>query len=230
MKKSNKLISILLAMVMMLTIAPLTAFAATEAYQLNRDDYLECAYSENVTQYYRDNNYLYKATYSNFKNVAKVGICFDYSYYLRLHYISSDGEKSGYASLYKSIKEVAKAGDLPKSPGATLSCLSDNEELYINKDKPVVTFTCLAVNAPVWTWNGTSSATAKFTSTDGKATMTAVNTQSDIKIFTQLIPQFCRNKQTVLIVQFCRVFSDQSPRLLSILLHFSTTLLHLMTV
>ena len=49
MKKANKLISILLIMVMMLTIAPISAFAATEAYQLNRDDYLECAYSENVT-------------------------------------------------------------------------------------------------------------------------------------------------------------------------------------
>ena len=109
MKKSNKLISILLAVVMMLTIAPISAFAATEAYQLNRDDYLDCAYSENVTQYYRDNNYLYKATYSNLKNVAKVGICFDYSYYLRIHYISSDGENSGYVILYKAIKEVAKA-------------------------------------------------------------------------------------------------------------------------
>ena len=172
MKKANKLISILLIMVMMLTIAPISAFAATEAYQLIRDDYPECAYSENVTQYYRDNNYLYKATYSNLKNVAKVGICFNYSYDLRLHYISSDGENSGYVILYKAIKEVAKASDLPKSPGATLSCMSYYEKLYINKDKPVVTFTCLAVNAPVWTWNGTSSATAKFTSTDGKATMT----------------------------------------------------------
>jgi hypothetical protein len=169
MKKTNKIISILLVLAMMLTMAPISAFAATEAFVLEKNyiDY-EINYSDKVTQYYQDGNYLYKVTYTNLKNVKKVNVS-SASGQLRLNFEALDTGSSYYSKLYKAKNDLAYTGDLPKSPGSTLSCLITNEDIASNINKPVVIFTCLAVNAPAWTWNGTSSATAKFTSTDGNA-------------------------------------------------------------
>ena len=50
------------------------------------------------------------------------------------------------------------------------------------------------------------------------------------EILAQLRTQLCRHEQTVLIIQLCRVFSDQSAHLHSILLHLTTLLLQLNTV
>ena len=171
MKKTNKILSIILAVAMLLGMVPLTAFAATEALVLKQNSYSKVAYSDNVTQYYRDNNYLYKVTYSNLKNITQVSISYDYGYQLCLHYTRSDTGNSSYEWLHKAKKDIAYTGDLPKTPGSKISLLTTYDELYINKDKPVVTITCLALNAPDWTWNG-ASATAVFTSADGKAKMT----------------------------------------------------------
>lgn len=168
MKKANKLISILLIMVMMLTIAPISAFAATEAYS-SLKSVKPVSYSNNVTNYFQENNYLYKLTYTNMKNVKDVELWSDNYSQLRLSHSDTDSDKSYSDLMYKSGSDRAYLGDLPKTPGGTLSCLSQNDEIYINGNKPVIIITCLAVNAPVWTWNGTSSATAKFTSTDGNA-------------------------------------------------------------
>ena len=168
MKKANKLISILLIMVMMLTIAPISAFAATEAYS-SLQSVKPVSYSNNVTNYFQENNYLYKLTYTNMKNVKDVELWSDNYSQLRLSHSDTDSDKSYSDLMYKSGSDRAYLGDLPKTPGGTLSCLSQNDEIYINGNKPVIIITCLAVNAPAWTWNGTSSATAKFTSTDGNA-------------------------------------------------------------
>lgn len=168
MKKANKLISILLIMVMMLAMAPISAFAATEAYS-SLQSVKSVSYSNNVTNYFQENNYLYKLTYTNMKNVKNVELWYDNYNQLRLSHTNIDSDKSYSDLMYKSGSDRAYLGDLPKTPGGTLSCLSDNDGIYINGNKPVIIVTCLAVNAPAWTWNGTSSATAKFTSTDGNA-------------------------------------------------------------
>lgn len=168
MKKTSKLISILLIMVMMLAMAPISAFAATEAYS-SLQSVKSVSYSNNVTNYFQENNYLYKLTYTNMKNVKDVDLWYDNYNQLRLSHTNIDSDKSYSDLMYKSGSDLAYLGDLPKTPGGTLSCLSHNDGIYIDGNKPVVIITCLAVNAPAWTWNGTSSATAKFTSTDGKA-------------------------------------------------------------
>ena len=171
MKTTNKILGIILAIAMLLSMAPISAFAAAEALVLKRNAYSKVAYSDNVTQYYRDNNYLYKVTYSNLKNITQVSISYDYGYQLCLHYTRSDTGNSSYEWLYKAKKDIAYTGDLPKTPGSTLSCLTTYDKIYIDENKPAVTITCLALNAPDWTWNG-ASATAVFTSADGKAKMT----------------------------------------------------------
>ena len=167
MKKTNKLISVLLVLAMMITMAPISAFAATEAYS-SLQSVKSVSYSNNVTIYFQENNYLYKLTYTNLKNVKDVELWYDNYNQLRLSRTDIDSDKSYSNLMYKSRSDFAYLGDLPKTPGGTLSCLTHNDEIYIDGNKPVVIITCLAVNAPAWTWNGTSSATAKFTSTYGK--------------------------------------------------------------
>lgn len=169
MKKTHKIISVLLVLAMMLTMAPISAFAATEALALKKNSYTMVAYSDNVTQYIQDSNYLYKVTYSNLKNVSGVGISYKSTFELCLHYEKPDTGDRAYTTLQKSEPGTIYTGDLPKSPGTKLSCWPYNENIANSTKKAVVTITCLAVNAPAWTWDGTSSATAKFTSTDGNA-------------------------------------------------------------
>ncbi|MEE1285057.1 MAG: hypothetical protein UHK54_09355, partial [Acutalibacteraceae bacterium] len=193
MKKANKLISILLIMVMMLTIAPISAFAATEAYS-SLQSVKSVSYSNNVTNYFQENNYLYKLTYTNMKNVKNVELWYDNYNQLRLSHTNIDSDKSYSDLMYKSGSDRAYLGDLPKTPGGTLSCLSDNDGIYINGNKPVIIVTCLAVNAPAWTWNGTSSATAKFTSTDGK---TFANVSTTISQQTVTEATTCKIKEQV---------------------------------
>ena len=82
MKKTHKIISVLLVLAMMLTMAPISAFAATEALALKKNSYTMVAYSDNVTQYIQDSNYLYKVTYSNLKNVSGVGISYKIAFEL----------------------------------------------------------------------------------------------------------------------------------------------------
>ncbi len=193
MKKANKLISILLIMVMMLAMAPISAFAATEAYS-SLKSVKPVSYSNNVTNYFQENNYLYKLTYTNMKNVKDVELWSDNYSQLRLSHSDTDSDKSYSDLMYKSGSDRAYLGDLPKTPGGTLSCLSDNDGIYINGNKPVIIVTCLAVNAPAWTWNGTSSATAKFTSTDGK---TFANVSATISQQTVTEATTCKIKEQV---------------------------------
>ena len=174
MKKTNKLISILLVMVMLLSMAPLslTASAASEAITLKMDSYTKVDYSNSATQYYQYNNYLYKAAYSNLKNISEVAICYSSTNYLRLNYTESDTGDIAWVFLKTSYRgSSAKLSNLPTAPGNSVDFYTSFEAIFVNEKNPVVTVTCMAVNEPVWSWSD-SSATAAFTSTDGKATMT----------------------------------------------------------
>ncbi len=180
MKKTNKIISILLAALMLLTIVPVSVFAASEALRLNSEitGQVPITYSSGVAQYYyygqnySSEAYLYKVTYKNLKGVKEVYIDYDYIGRLRLHVRTTAssyyGEGSYYDSLRDSNKEIVYLSDLPKSSGSSLNCRLDWSEITSSASGTVVTITCVSVSKPVWTWNGTS-VTAKFTSTDSRA-------------------------------------------------------------
>lgn len=62
-KLANRILSLVLALVMVVGLVPMTAFAATtEAVDLGKElKYI--TYSSGATQYFSYENYLYKATY-----------------------------------------------------------------------------------------------------------------------------------------------------------------------
>ena len=74
---------------------------------------------------------------------------------------------------------------LPKNQNSALECYSNSQMFSTSAGErnyvKVVTITCMAVGNPVWNWNGTSSATARFTSTDGSAAMTVDATIENVE-------------------------------------------------
>ena len=131
-------------------------------------------YADGSTQYFKYNNYLYKATYTNLiiENVS-VGegsgasqgnlVLFSNSYsYVPLRINSNTGNRTALS-------------DLPTSPGGSLTCYISSVLTDYAKDtsKPVVTITCIAVKEPTWSWTDTSSATATFTAKDANVFATA---------------------------------------------------------
>ena len=74
---------------------------------------------------------------------------------------------SVHVSLYASdLGQRITTDMLPQTTGSVLNCYSSNEERVIDTSKPVVIITCIAVNEPTWSWNGTASATATFIAKD----------------------------------------------------------------
>ncbi len=172
MKKFLSVILSILMVVTMLPMAVLPASAASEAITLELSSYTKVDYSNSATPYYQYNNYLYKAAYSNLKNISEVAIDYDRYDQLRLHYTESDTGDAAYINLLTSYQgSFAKLSNLPTSSGKSVSFYT-SDTTASNEKKPVVTVTCMAVSEPVWSWNGVSSATAVFTSTDGGAIMT----------------------------------------------------------
>ena len=163
----KKLLSIILVGLMVATMIPmavLPASAATEAAEVTDDAFI--TYSDGVTQYLKHDNYLYKVTFTNLKNTERLSFVIQYDY-LRIK-----PQDSGITNLLANDGSTnLKKSDLPNSEGGVLNCYSTNTKRVIDTNKPIVIITCMAVNEPVWSW-GDSSATAAFTSTDGKATMT----------------------------------------------------------
>ena len=164
MKKLLSIILVGLMVVTMLPFTPLTASAATEATELSSSTYI--TYSDGVTQYLKHDNYLYKVTFTNLKNTERLSFVIQYDY-LRIK-----PQDSGITNLLANDGSTnLKKSDFPNSEGGVLNCYSTNTKRVIDTNKPIVIITCMAVNEPVWSWSD-SSATAAFTSTDGKATMT----------------------------------------------------------
>ena len=121
------------------------------------------AYSDGVTQYFTYNNYLYQVKYTNLKTVSETWISYD-TYDRVLFYVTS----STHLRLYTSddFEQMIATDMFPQTPGGVLNCYSSYEERVIDTSKPVVVITCIAVNEPTWSWNGTASATATFIAKD----------------------------------------------------------------
>ena len=170
---TNRILSLVLALVMALGILPMTAFAATEVNDLvyNYDSLIE--YTDGTTQYVKQNNYLYKVTYTNLRPETFTNVALSRSSY---NYVQLFLTTSRYINLYKNHDSgaIVETSDLPKSEGISLSCYDfygyDNA---VNQEQPIVIITCIAVNEPTWSWTGTSSATATFTAKDADVFATA---------------------------------------------------------
>ena len=116
------------------------------------------AYSDGVTQYFTYNNYLYQVKYTNLKTVSETRIDYD-RYGNMICPISSSVHVRLYAS---DLGQRITTDMFPQTPGSVLNCYGNNENRVIDTSKPVVVITSIAVNEPIWSWNGTASATATF--------------------------------------------------------------------
>ena len=175
MKKqfTNRILSLVLTLVMVVGLLPmtaLTAYAATEAMDLVKENQY-ITYSRGAAQYFYYNNYLYKAVYTNI-NVSEIGIDQQGAY---LALISPELPRA-YTTLHTESGIWLKPEKLPKNQNSALECYSNSQMFSTSTGDrnyvKVVTITCMTVDDPVWNWNGTASATARFTSTDGSAAMT----------------------------------------------------------
>ncbi len=162
----KRLISILLCAVLLIGSMPLTAYAATEVSGWNPN---MISYSDGVTQYFSYNNYLYQVKYTNLKTITETRISCD-NYDQIFYYDTSSSHVSLYAS---NLNQRITTAMFPKTPGGELNCYSTYKDRVNDTSKPVVIITCIAVNEPTWTWNGTSSATARFTAKDADVFTTA---------------------------------------------------------
>ena len=181
---TNLILSLVLAFVMVTGLLPMTAFAATpseakEIALISDDisgDYI--TYSNGAVAYYQNNNYLYKAEFSNFTNlVTSVTIVKNdnsASSTIALHFKRTDATRSVAIGLSVSPRgNSITLNQLPTQVGNSVSLYAAvAKSNYYDINKSLVKITCIAVNEPTWSWNGTSSATARFTSTDGSAAMT----------------------------------------------------------
>ena len=171
MKKqfTNRILSLVLTLVMVVGMLPMTAYAATEAMDFaNERQYI--TYSSGTAQYFFYKNYLYKAVYTNI-TVSKIGIAQSGSYLV----LRSPEFPTVHDSLMDESGTWLKPENLPKNQNSALEGYSVSQNFSTptgSNDVKVVTITCMAVGDPVWNWNGTASATARFTSTDGSAAMT----------------------------------------------------------
>ena len=170
---TNRILSLVLVLVMVVSMLPMTAYAATEVNDLvyNYDSLIE--YTDGTTQYVKHNNYLYKVTYTNLQPEEFTNVALGRSSY---NFVQLFMTTSIYISLYKNhdSSDKVETSDLPKSEGISLSCYDfygyDNA---VNQKQPIVIITCIAVNEPTWSWTGTSSATATFTAKDADVFATA---------------------------------------------------------
>ena len=167
---SKKILSLVLVFVMVVGLLPMEVFAApSEATTITLDNSGQYDYSENLVAYYKYNNFLYKTVYSNIKDISKTGLA------IQNDKLMLAGALGIYlqtiANQYNNY--TATSSNLPQNVGKSINLyIRGNSRYVVDSSKPAVAITCVGVGNPTWSWNGTSSATAKFTSTDGNATMT----------------------------------------------------------
>ena len=163
---TNRILSFVLVLVMVVSMLPMTAYAATEVNDLLYNYASLIEYTDGTTQYVKHNNYLYKVTYTNLQPEEFTNVALSRSSY---DYVQLFKTTSIYVSLYRNHDSAdrVKTSDLPKSEGISLSCYDfygyDNA---VNQEQPIVIITCIAVNEPTWSWTDISSATATFTAKD----------------------------------------------------------------
>ena len=171
MKKNilKRLLSLALALVMVMGMVPHMTVeahtAASEANTIGKSENGTHAYTSGLTVYYKYNNYLYKAVFSNIKNLSNTGLR------LQGESLLLSGERGLYLRKAAGSTATLTLSDLPATAGKSVSgYLSSGSKYALQSNTSVVTITCMAVN-PAWSWNG-FSATAEFTSTDGNAKIT----------------------------------------------------------
>lgn len=187
---TNRILSLVLALVMVVGLMPmtsLTAYAATEVSGWNTN---MVAYSDGVTQYFTDNNYLYQVKYTNMKTVSETKLGVDTYDHILLYNTSST-----HVNLYTSdLRQRITTDMFPKTPGSVLNCYSSHEERVIDTSKPVVVITCIAVNEPTWSWTDISSATATFTAKNADV-FTKANATISYKTVSEAVN--CQTKEQI---------------------------------
>lgn len=159
-KLSNRILSFVLALIMVLGMMPMTAYAAaTEAVDISKkSEYI--TYSSGAAQYFTYENYLYKATYTNTR-VNQIGIAVVGRY---LALLSPD--LSGiHATLRDANGTWLVPEALPKNQNSSLEGYCGDTRFSTSDGTNRVKFatiTLVEVNEPTWNWNDTFSATAKF--------------------------------------------------------------------
>ena len=190
-KISNRILSLVLAFVMVLGMMPMTTYAATtEAVNLDKEiEYI--TYSSGAAQYFSYENYLYKVTYTNIK-VNQIGIGI-YGKYLVFF---SPAISGNYSSLMSDKGINLKPEELPKNKNSSLVAysLSTSISTSVGRMVKVATITLVEVDEPTWTWNDTSSATATFTAKGADVFTTADATISSEVLSTATD---CKTKEQV---------------------------------
>ncbi|MBR3591776.1 MAG: hypothetical protein IKL46_02880, partial [Clostridia bacterium] len=192
---TNRILSLVLVLVMVVSMLPMTAYAATEVNDLvyNYDSLIE--YTDGTTQYVKHNNYLYKVTYTNLRPEKFTNVALSRSSY---NFVQLFITTSSYIALYKNHDSAARVetSDLPKSEGISLSCYGFyGYNNAVNQEQPIVIITCIAVNEPTWSWTGTSSATATFTAADNADVFATV--QASISSETVSEAENCQTKEQI---------------------------------
>ena len=161
----NRILGFVLVFVMGLGMMPMMSMTALAASEAPTWDQLgSITYTDGATQYLQYNNYLYKIAYTNIKDSTHLAFVRAGSGDERTLAISSNG----LGFLYQANNYLARTEHMPQSPGGILECYADSETAgyMVEKDKPVVIITCMAMNEPTWNWTGVSSATATFTAAE----------------------------------------------------------------
>ena len=168
----NCILGLVLSLVILAGLRPMMAnAAASEAISLLSNQ-TYCSYSDGVVQYYKYNGYLYKVTYTNMTGYDQVCLSVDGQFRIYKY-------ESSFRNLFRSPEGGGNnqivANGLPKDVNTTLNAYftnKNNNSPAVDPNQPSVIITCIGVGEPVWTWSGTTSASAVFTSTDGNVTMT----------------------------------------------------------
>ena len=152
---TNRILSLVLTLVMVVGMLPMTAYAATEAMDFaNERQYI--TYSSGTAQYFFYKNYLYKAVYTNI-TVSKIGIAQSGSYLV----LKSPEFPTVHDSLMDESGTWLKPENLPKNQNSALEGYSVSQNFSTptgSNDVKVVTITLVEVNEPTWSWgDGTSS-------------------------------------------------------------------------
>ena len=178
-KYTNRILSLVLALVMVVGLLPMTAFAATEAFDLSSENTPVISYSDGATQYFKFHNYLYQVTYTNLKDCSHAGLKY-YVDHISLYYKTHSPNLMRPATAYLKIHKKENGyynqfAELPTTQGASLDCYLKIGafDYAVDTAQPVATITCIDVNEPTWSWTDTSSATATFTATDADVFATA---------------------------------------------------------
>lgn len=178
-KKSNKIISLMLALVMVVSLLPMNILMATAApaetselpTSYNGWKPTFATYTEGLTQYFKYGGYLYKAVW---KNCNATSVVLSKNSSNALQYMSN-------GSTWKIILCKGSTGNsnkitvyqLPKTVNGVLVAYGSSSTDVKNTSSHILEITCVGVKPPTWTWSDDkTSATAVFVSEDGKAQVT----------------------------------------------------------